>query len=87
MESQEDVWVCPRDLLCISWGSLEDQKDCSWTPLDSLELILKQRPNADFKVYAKRIRHFVHLVKYLEVFMPNDGNKARSNKVQTILTI
>jgi hypothetical protein len=24
----------------------------------------------------------VHLIKYLEVFMPNDGHKAQSNKVQ-----
>ncbi len=53
MESQEDVWVCPRDLLCISWGSLEDQIDCSWTSLDSLEWILKQRCDADLEVYAK----------------------------------
>ncbi len=37
MESQEDVWVCPRDLLCISWGSLEDQIDCSCTSLDILD--------------------------------------------------
>ncbi len=37
MESQEDVWACPMDLLCISWGSLEDQVDCSWRSLDSLD--------------------------------------------------
>ena len=37
MESQEDVWVFPRDLLYISWGSLENQIDCSWTSLDSLD--------------------------------------------------
>ncbi len=53
MESQEDVWVWPRDLLCISWGSFEDQIDCSWTSLDSLEWILKQLCDADLEVYAK----------------------------------
>jgi hypothetical protein len=47
--------------------------------------ILKQCPNADFEVYAKRMQHPVHLIKYLEAFMPNDGHKAQSNKVQTIL--
>ncbi len=40
MEYQEDVWVVPRDLLHISWGSLEDQIDCSWTSLDSLDEFL-----------------------------------------------
>ncbi len=29
MESQEEVWAHLDDLLCISWGSLEDQIDCS----------------------------------------------------------
>ncbi len=53
MESQEDAWVFPRDLLYISWGSLEDQIDCSWTSLDSLEWILKQQRDADLEVYAK----------------------------------
>ena len=47
--------------------------------------ILKQRCDADFEVYAKIIRHSAHLIKYLEAFMPNDGHKAQSNKVQTIL--
>ncbi len=46
--------------------------------------ILKQRCFADFEVYAKRIRHSAHLIKYLEAFMPNDGHKAQSNKVQAI---
>ncbi len=86
MESQEDVWVCPRGLLYISQGSLEDQLDCSWASLDSL-WILKQHRDADFEVYAKRIWHSAHLSKYLEAFMPNDGHKAQSNKVQTILAI
>ena len=48
--------------------------------------ILKQRPDADFEVYAKRIQHSAHLIKHLEAFMPDDGHKAQSNKVQTILT-
>ncbi len=37
IESQEDVWVFPMDLLYISWGRLEDKIDCSWTSLDSLD--------------------------------------------------
>ncbi len=37
--------------------------------------ILKQRRNADFEVYTKRIQHSVHLIKYLETFMPNDGHR------------
>jgi hypothetical protein len=27
------------------------------------------------------------LIKYLKAFMPNDGHKAQSNKVQTILAM
>ncbi len=49
--------------------------------------ILKQRRDTDFEVYAKRIRHSAHLIKYLEAFMPNDGHKAQSNKVQTIFAM
>ncbi len=48
-------------------------------------LILKQYCDADFEGYAKRIQHSAHLIKYLEACMPNDGHKAQSNKVQTIL--
>ncbi len=67
-----------------------EQIDCSWTSLSQdvfrqSRWILKQHRNADFEVYAKRIRHPAHLIKYLEAFMPNDGHKAQSNKVQTIL--
>jgi hypothetical protein len=29
----------------------------------------------------------MHLIKYLEAFMPNDGHKAQSNKVQIILAL
>ncbi len=39
MEYQEDVWACPIDLLCISWGSLEDQIDCLWQKLGECCLI------------------------------------------------
>jgi hypothetical protein len=46
-----------------------------------------QRRDAGFEVYANRICHSAHLIKYLEAFMPNDGHKAQSNKVQTILMI
>jgi hypothetical protein len=49
--------------------------------------ILKQRCDADFEVYAKRIQNFAHLIKYLEAFMPNDDHKAQSNEVQTIFAI
>jgi hypothetical protein len=66
--------------------------DCPWTSLSQdvsrqSRWILKQRCNADFEVYAKRIQHPAHLIKYLEVFMPNDGLKAQSNKMQTILAM
>ncbi len=49
--------------------------------------ILKQHCDADFEVYANRIQHSAPLIKYLEALMPNDGHKAQSNKVQTILVI
>jgi hypothetical protein len=49
--------------------------------------ILKQRCDADFEVYSKWIWHSVHLIKYLEALMPNDGHKAQSTKVQAIFTI
>jgi hypothetical protein len=84
MKSQEDVWVCPRDLLCISWGSLDDQIGYSWISLDSLEWILKQCHDADLEVYAKEF----DILQYLEAFRPNDdGNKAQINKVQTTFAI
>ncbi len=66
-----------------SWGPnrllLDVSRQSRW--------ILKQRPDADFEVYAKRIWHSAHLIIYLEAFMPNDGCEAQSNKVQTILAI
>ncbi len=76
----------PLHLLRQAWTKV----DCSWTSLSQdvsrqSRWILKQRRNADFEVYAKRIRHLAHLIKYLEAFMPNDCHKAQSNKVQTIL--
>ncbi len=62
-----------------------NQIDCSWTSLSQdisrqSRWILKQRHNADFEVYAKRIQHPAHLIKYLEVFMPNDGHKAQNTR-------
>ncbi len=76
----------PLNLLRQAWNKI----DCSWTSLSQdvsrqSRWILKQHRNADFEVYAKRIQHPVHLIKYLEAFMPNDGHKAQSNKVLTIL--
>ncbi len=50
---------------------LNDSRQSRW--------ILKQRPNADFEVYAKRIQRSAHLIKYLEAFMPDDGHNAQSN--------
>ncbi len=71
----------PLHLLRQSWGPsrllLDGSRQSRW--------IFKQRRNADFEVYAKRIRHAAHLIKYLEAFMPNEGHKAQSNKMQTIL--
>jgi hypothetical protein len=76
----------PLHLLRHAWKKI----DCSWTSLSQdvsrqSRWILKQCGNADFEVYAKKIQHPAHLIKYLEAFMPNDGHKAQSNKVQTIL--
>ncbi len=87
MESQEDVWVFPQALLYISWGNLEDQIDCSWMSLDSLDGFLSNVAMLTLKSMQKRIQHSAHLIKYLEVFMPNDGHKAQSNKVQTIFAM
>ncbi len=73
----------PIHLLRQSWGPnrllLDVSRQSRW--------ILKQRCNADFKVYAKRIQHSGHLIKYLEAFMPNDDHKAQSTKVQAIFVI
>ncbi len=67
--------------LGLSWGPnrllLDVSRQSRW--------IFKQRRDADFEVYAKRIQHSALLIKYMEAFMPNDGHKAQSNKVQTIL--
>ncbi len=76
----------PLHLMRQAWTKV----DCSWTSLSQVvsrqsQQILKQRRNADFEVYAKRIRHPAHLIKYLKALMPNDGHKAQGNKVQTIL--
>jgi hypothetical protein len=46
-----------------------------------------QHCNADFEVYAKRIQHSVHSIKYLEAFMPNDGHKAQSKKCRQYLQL
>ncbi len=68
----------PLHLLRQSWGPNRLLLDISWQS----RWILKQRWDADFEVYAKRIWHSAHLIKYLEAFMPNDGHKSQSNKVQ-----
>ncbi len=73
----------PLHLLRQSWGPnrllVDVSRQSRW--------ILKQHRDADLKVYAKRIWHSEHLIKYLEVFMPNDGYKAQSTKVQAIFVI
>ncbi len=73
----------PLHLLRQYWGPnrllLDVSRQSRW--------ILKQHCNPDFEVYAKRIQHSAHLIKYLEAFMPNDGNKAQSTKVQTIFAM
>ncbi len=73
----------PLHLLRQSWGPNRLLLDISRQP----RWILKEHRDADFEVYAKRIQHSAHLIKYLEAFMPNDGYKAQSNKVQTILAM
>jgi hypothetical protein len=46
---------------------------------------LKQQCNADLKVYAKRIQHSAHLIKYLEAFMHNDDTKPRVTRCRQYL--
>ncbi len=70
----------------MSSGSLEDKIDCSWTSLDGLDEFLSNVLMLTLSL-CKKIRHSVHLIKYLEAFMPNDGHNAQSNMVQTILAI
>ncbi len=55
MESQEDVQAHHDDLLCISWGSLENQLDCSWMFTRQSSWILMQLCNANIKVYAEKL--------------------------------
>ena len=43
----KDVWAHLVDLLCISWGSLGDQIDCSSRPVRQPRWILKQLCTAD----------------------------------------
>jgi hypothetical protein len=76
----------PLHLLRQAWNQI----DCSWVSLSQevfrlSKWILKQRCNADFEVYAKRIWHPVHLVKYQEVFMPNNGHKTKSKRCKQYL--
>jgi hypothetical protein len=70
----------PLHLLRQVWNQI----DCPWTSLDSLDGFLSNFANLTLKS-MQRIQHPVHLIKYLELFMPNDGCKAQSKKVQTIL--
>jgi hypothetical protein len=82
----------PRGCMSFSQGpplhllrQARNQIDCSWTSLDSLDGFLSNVVMLTLKSLQKRNQHSAHL-KYLEAFMPNDGHKAQSNKVQTILT-
>jgi hypothetical protein len=76
----------PIHLLRQTWTKVDcSWTSCSWDVSRQSRWILKQCCNADFEVYAKRIQHHAHLIKHLKEFMPNDGHKAQSNKVQTIL--
>ncbi len=61
MVSQEDVWVFPRDLLYISWAGLKPNRLFLDVSRQS-RWILKQHCDADFEVYAKKIRLSVHLI-------------------------
>ncbi len=82
----------PRECMSFPHGpplhllrQARNQIDCSRASLSQdvsrqSRWILKQHCNADFEVYAKRIQHRAHLIKYLEAFMPNDGHKAQSKR-------
>jgi hypothetical protein len=89
MESQEYVWVFPRDFLYISWGSLENQIDCSWRSIENLDGFLSNIAMLTLKSMQKEfdVQHSVHLIKYLEAFMSNEGHKGQSNMVQTIFAM
>ncbi len=71
----------PLHLLRQAWNQI----DCPWTSLDSLDRFLSNIAMLILKSMQKRFQHPAHLIKYLETFMPNDGHKAQSKKVQTIL--
>jgi hypothetical protein len=71
----------PLHILRQAWNQLY----CSWASLSQYvsrqsRWILKQCGSADFKVWAKRIQHSAHLIKYLEAFMPNNGHNAQSKR-------
>ena len=70
----------PLHLLRQAWNQI----DCPWTSLDSLDGFLSNIAMLTLKS-MQRIQHPAHLIEYLEAFMPNDGYKAQSKKVQTIL--
>jgi hypothetical protein len=77
MESQEDVWAHLDDLLCISWGSLEDQIDCPYRQLDNLDGSLNNFATMTSKVNANKFDILRTLPEYLEVLT---SNRPQSNK-------
>ncbi len=77
METQEVVWAHLDDLLCISWGSLEDQI-LLLTAVRQSRLILKQLRDADLQVNADKFNILRTLTEYLEALT---NNRPQSNKM------
>ncbi len=80
IESQEDVGAHLDDLLCISWGSLEDQ-------LDNLDGF-----SSNFATLTQRSMwkkwHSLHLkLNTWRHLHTSNSNKAQSNKFQGIIAI
>ena len=78
----KDVWVHLDDLLCISWGSLGDQIDCSSRIVRQPRWILKQLCNTDLEVNADKFNILCTSTEYLEVLA---NKRPQSNKAQTQL--
>ncbi len=78
----KDVWAHLDDLLCISWGSLGDQVDCSSRPVRQPRWILKQLHDADLQVNVEKFDILRTSTEYLEVLT---NKRPQSNKAQTQL--
>ncbi len=83
------IWKVPLTEKALFYVINVPTKTSVWPKLGPViwKVPISTVPITVVRLYLKRIRHSVHLIKYLEAFMLNDGHKAQSNKVQTILTI